>query len=128
MISRIGRVIFSFAGPPPLKPVIDIALMSEIAQKMTRDALDAFVRRDASLARDVLLRDDKVDQLKDRVFRQLGHVDHSLAERLDQRLHSEARFGGCGHPAVPPSWRSERDRLRHIGVEVRRGEEEFRRR
>jgi phosphate transport system protein len=63
---------------PPLKPVIDIAEMSEIAQKMTRDALDAFVRRDAALAREVLLRDDKVDQMKDRVFRVL--LTHMMAD------------------------------------------------
>lgn len=62
----------------PLKPVIDIAEMSEIAQKMTRDALDSFVRRDAALARDVLARDDKVDQLKDRVFRVL--LTHMMAD------------------------------------------------
>ncbi len=63
---------------PPLKPVIHIAEMSEIAQKMTRDALDAFVRRDAVLAREVLLRDDKVDQLKDTVFRVL--LTHMMAD------------------------------------------------
>lgn len=63
---------------PPLKPVIDIAEMSEIAQKMTRDALDSFVRRDVVLARDVLHRDDKVDQLKDRVFRVL--LTHMMAD------------------------------------------------
>jgi phosphate transport system protein len=63
---------------PPLKPVIDIAEMSDIAQKMTRDALDSFVRRDAALAREVLLRDDKVDQLKDRVFRVL--LTHMMAD------------------------------------------------
>jgi len=63
---------------PPLRPVIDIAEMSEIAQKMTRDALDAFVRRDAALAREVLLRDDRVDDLKDRVFRVL--LTHMMAD------------------------------------------------
>jgi phosphate transport system protein len=63
---------------PPLKPVIDIAEMAELAQKMTRDALDAFVRRDAALARDVLMRDDRVDHLKDRVFRVL--LTHMMAD------------------------------------------------
>ena len=56
---------------PPLKPLIDIPRMAEIAEKMTRDALDSFVRRDPALARDVLRRDDSVDQLKDQVFREL---------------------------------------------------------
>lgn len=63
---------------PPLKPVIDIAEMADIAQKMTRDALDAFVRRDSTLARDVLERDDRVDHLKDRVFRVL--LTHMMAD------------------------------------------------
>ena len=56
---------------PPLKPLIDIPRMAEIAQRMTRDALDAFVNRDAALARTVLERDDEVDSLKDQVFREL---------------------------------------------------------
>ena len=45
--------------------------MAEIAERMTRDSLDAFVRKDAALARDVLARDDEVDELKDHVFRVL---------------------------------------------------------
>ena len=50
---------------PPLKPLIDLPRMAEIAQRMTRDSLDAFVRRDPELARNILARDDEVDQLKD---------------------------------------------------------------
>jgi phosphate transport system protein len=56
---------------PPLKPFIDLPRMAALAQEMTRDSLDAFVRRDADLARDVLRRDDEVDDLKDQVFREL---------------------------------------------------------
>jgi phosphate transport system protein len=58
-------------GQPPLKPFIDLPRMAALAQEMTRDALDAFVRRDAALARDVLRRDDTVDDLKDQIFREL---------------------------------------------------------
>src|SRR5688500_17604763 len=42
---------------PPLKPLIDLPRMAEIAQRMTRDSLDAFVRRDPELARNILARD-----------------------------------------------------------------------
>jgi phosphate transport system protein len=56
---------------PPLKPLIDIPRMAVIAEKMIRDSLDAFVKKDAELARDVLRRDDEVDNLKDQVFREL---------------------------------------------------------
>ena len=56
---------------PPLKPLIDIPRMAELAEKMTRDSLESFVRKDAALARSVLERDDEVDSLKDHVFRVL---------------------------------------------------------
>ena len=45
--------------------------MADIAQGMLRDSLNAFVRQDSRLARAVLDRDDSVDRLKDRVFREL---------------------------------------------------------
>jgi phosphate transport system protein len=57
---------------PLLKPYIDIPRMRTIAQRMTRDALDAFVRKDKRLARDVIIRDDEVDDLKHRVLQELA--------------------------------------------------------
>lgn len=57
-------------GPLP-KPLIDIPTMAALAQSMLKDALDAFVRQDADLARAVCRRDDEVDQLNDRVYQEL---------------------------------------------------------
>lgn len=57
---------------PILKPYIDIPRMREIAQGMTRDALDAFVRKDKRLATDVIMRDDEVDDLKHEVLKELA--------------------------------------------------------
>ena len=68
---NVAENVVKILPHPPLKPLIDIPRMAEIAEKMTRDALDSFVRRDPALARDVLRRDDEVDQLKDQVFREL---------------------------------------------------------
>jgi phosphate transport system protein len=68
---NIAENVMKLLPHPPLKPLIDIPRMAEIAQEMTRDALDAFVNRDAVLARTVLERDDEVDSLKDQVFREL---------------------------------------------------------
>jgi phosphate transport system protein len=78
---------------PPLKPLLDLPRMAEIAQQMTRDSLDAFVRRDSALARKVLERDDEVDQLKDQNFRVLltymmadpGTIERALALILVSR-------------------------------------------
>jgi phosphate transport system protein len=68
---NIAENVLVLIPQPPLKPLIDLPRMAEIAEKMIRDALDAFVKRDAELARDVLRRDDEVDELKDQVFREL---------------------------------------------------------
>jgi phosphate transport system protein len=56
---------------PQLKPYIDIPIMSQLAQKMLRDCLDAFVQKDAGKARAVITADNKVDLLKRQVFREL---------------------------------------------------------
>jgi len=56
---------------PPVKPLIDIPRMAEIAKEMLRDALDAFVNGNDALAYETIKKDDLVDQLKDQVFREL---------------------------------------------------------
>ena len=56
---------------PPLRPLIDIPQMAEIARRMLRESLDAFVRQDASLAQKVLNTDDEVDAFKNQIFREL---------------------------------------------------------
>ncbi|MDO9464894.1 MAG: phosphate signaling complex protein PhoU [bacterium] len=56
---------------PLLKPLIDIPRMATLAQKMTKDSIDALVNKDEALARDVCKRDKKVDILNDQVFREL---------------------------------------------------------
>lgn len=56
---------------PQVKPYVDLPRMSEIAEEMVRDSLDALVRGDQDLARSVLARDDQVDLLRDQMFREL---------------------------------------------------------
>ncbi len=54
---------------PLLKPII--ARLPQVAQDMVRHSLDAFVRRDAALARQVISRDNEVDALTVQSFREL---------------------------------------------------------
>jgi len=56
---------------PPVKPLIDIPRMGDIAMVMLRDSLDSFVRRDVTLAEAVLVKDDTLDALKTQIFREL---------------------------------------------------------
>jgi phosphate transport system protein len=56
---------------PPLKPYIDLPRMSEDVQRMVRESLDAFVRRDARLAVEVCQADDTIDAFYQQLFREL---------------------------------------------------------
>ncbi|HEX5426043.1 MAG TPA: phosphate signaling complex protein PhoU [Candidatus Acidoferrales bacterium] len=56
---------------PQVKPYVDLPRMSELAEGMVRESLNALVHSDADLAKAVLLRDDEVDHLRDQIFREL---------------------------------------------------------
>jgi phosphate transport system protein len=56
---------------PQVKPYVDLPRMSELAEAMVRDSLNAVVRGDQELAQSVLRRDDQVDRLRDQLFREL---------------------------------------------------------
>jgi phosphate transport system protein len=56
---------------PPLKPLVDLPVMGEIAETMLRDSLEALVRKDCSLAARVLEEEKKVDAYRDHIFRVL---------------------------------------------------------
>ena len=77
-LERVGDLAVNIAEAgkrylqhPPVKPLIDIPRMGDLAQRMLRDALDAFVRRDMVLAEAVLAADDTLDALKSQIFREL---------------------------------------------------------
>ncbi len=77
-LERVGDLAVNIAEAgkrylqhPPVKPLIDIPRMGDIAQVMLRDALDAFVRRDVALAEAVLAEDDRLDALRNQIFREL---------------------------------------------------------
>jgi phosphate transport system protein len=56
---------------PPLKPLVDLPIMGEIAQKMVRDALSAVINRDTTLAEKIIEEEKKVDAFRDQIFRTL---------------------------------------------------------
>lgn len=68
---NIAEAARQYAIHLPVKKLIDIPRMANIAQRMLRDALDAFVRRDTELAQHVLDEDDALDALKTQIFREL---------------------------------------------------------
>lgn len=67
----IAKIAIMIGDEPPLKPLIDIPRMAEIAIEMTRGSLDAFAKRDVEKAKKVVSLDNVVDGLYDQVFREL---------------------------------------------------------
>ena len=56
---------------PQLKPYIDIPRMGNLARIMVKESIDAFVKDDSALARNILADDDLVDELMEQIFREL---------------------------------------------------------
>ena len=68
---NIAQRAIELGREPQLKPYVDLPRMAERAQRMVKESLDAFVGRDAALARRVCAADSEVDALKEQIFREL---------------------------------------------------------
>jgi phosphate transport system protein len=68
---NISERVLEIAGKPQLKPLIDIPKLARLAQGMVKDAIDSFVQKDVKLAREVILRDDQADFLRNLVQTEL---------------------------------------------------------
>jgi phosphate transport system protein len=71
LAGNIAERTIELNDEPQLKPYIDIPAMAHRTIGMVRESLDAFVNRDAELARKVCRDDDFVDDLTEQLFREL---------------------------------------------------------
>lgn len=67
----IAKINLLLGEEPLIKPLIDLPLMVEKTRYMLHLALDAFVKRDADLARSIPHHDDAVDDLYNQINREL---------------------------------------------------------
>ncbi|EAX47263.1 phosphate uptake regulator, PhoU [Thermosinus carboxydivorans Nor1] len=67
----IANVTLRLAHQPLIKPLVDIPRMAGMAQKMLHNALEAYFKLDITLAEQVCLADDEVDNLYQQIFREL---------------------------------------------------------
>ncbi len=67
----IAEITIRGANEPLPKPLRHIPHMARLAQRMLRDALDAFAKRDVTVARRLTDEDDEVDQLTTVVQKEL---------------------------------------------------------
>jgi phosphate transport system protein len=84
---NIAERATSLMAAPVVKPMIDIPHIAVLVQSMVRKALDAFVNRDADLARSVLASDDAVDSLRSASYHELisfmEQDPHNIRQALD---------------------------------------------
>ncbi len=83
---NIAQRALSLMEGPMIKPMIDIPHIAGLVQSMVRKSLDAFVRRDADLARSVLASDDAVDSLRTACYHELVSFMEQDTSNIQQSL------------------------------------------
>jgi phosphate transport system protein len=68
---NIAERALSLIHEPSIKLVVDIPRMANLVESMVRKSLDSFVKKDADLARSVIVSDDAVDELRDEIYDEL---------------------------------------------------------
>jgi phosphate transport system protein len=82
-VAHIGK---DYMGRTPINLPAEIEEMSHIVQKMVRDSLDSFVREDLDLAREVLLLDNKVDERRNKIFKDLMLLIRQQPENVEAAM------------------------------------------
>jgi phosphate transport system protein len=67
----VAERVLELNREPALMPTIEVPRLARIAQEMVHGSLDALVRRDPVLAREIIARDDEIDTLTEQSFREL---------------------------------------------------------
>jgi phosphate transport system protein len=68
---NISQRVLDLAGQELLKPLVDIPRLSNLAQKMVKGAIDAFVSQDEKTAKEIILADSEADKLRNSVSDEL---------------------------------------------------------
>lgn len=80
----IAKIAQKLMGKEYIKELIDIPKMAEIVEGMLKEALEAYVGRDAVKARKVCKMDDEVDKLFMSIFNELLLIMREDSSTIDQ--------------------------------------------
>jgi phosphate transport system protein len=83
-ISARGRAL---AGLPPIDPPFDPARLGQRARTMLRDALSAFVRGDAALARRTIAQDAEMDRWRREAHAETSNLLRRFPDRTEGLMH-----------------------------------------
>ena len=82
----IADITLRFDDTPFIKSLEHIPLMARIASSMVKDSINAFVKNDAEASREIIRRDDEVDNLFETVKQELIDILTKSAEGADQAI------------------------------------------
>ena len=85
---NLAKRTLLLAGTPPVgSSAGSVRRLAKTVQGLLRDALDAFIRRDAALADDVRNRDQDVDQMYNALFREFVTYMMEDSRNISQMMH-----------------------------------------
>lgn len=79
-----AKLTLMMSDQPSAETLEPISRMDEKARHMLAQALEAFMRRDATLARTMPIQDDEIDALHNQVYRELLSLTTTDADAIDQ--------------------------------------------
>ncbi len=93
-IERIGDLAVNISESalfliekPDVKPLIDIPRMADVTIKMLRDSMNAFINENSNLAKEVIKRDNIVDELQEQIIRELITFMMADPRTIERALH-----------------------------------------
>jgi len=85
--SDIAEITIRMANEKYIKPLIDIPKMAELAKQMVNKALDAYVKQDIELAKEVCDSDDAVDDLFSKIVLELINIMKNDTQTTEQAIN-----------------------------------------
>ncbi len=85
--SDIAEITIRMAGQKYLKPLIDVPKMAELAKIMVGKSMDAYIRKDIELAKEVCASDDEVDELFFRIVLELIEIMKKDSSTVEQAIN-----------------------------------------
>ena len=67
-----------------MKPYVDLPKIADTARGMVREALDAFMKQDPARAKEILEKDDDIDNFNDRIYQELQQLMRDKPETIRQ--------------------------------------------
>jgi len=85
--TKIAKRARDLSQEPPVKIVLDLPRLASMALSMVKDALDAFVQRNSTVARSIIPRDKEVDALNREIHSALAQYMMQHPDAIGRCLH-----------------------------------------